>query len=158
MGLGALQYFQSPEMTESSIKKGQYITVERSFFSFFYTKIKKIQIYHIIYILCFMLRDHWKRTHRHSNQRNAPFITLTNLIVNITRIDIQISFNINSTSRIHRIKTFYMLRMCSHSNQGFASVSNSLAINLNYVHIPHAWNWVSDSTQLHCPTLAGGWG
>lgn len=51
-------------MTESSIKKGQYITVEGLFSSFFYTKIKKIKIYHIIYTLCFMLRDHCKRTHR----------------------------------------------------------------------------------------------
>lgn len=68
------------------------------------------------------------------------------------RIGIQIPFNINSTSRI---KTFYMLRVCSHSNQRFASVSNALAINLNCVHIPHVWNWVSDSIQLHCPTLVG---
>lgn len=41
MGLGALQYFQSPEMTESSIKKGQYITVESFFFPFFIQKLKR---------------------------------------------------------------------------------------------------------------------
>lgn len=113
-------------MSESSIKKGQYITVKRFFFSFFYTKIKKIKIYHIIYILCFMLRDHWKRTHKHFNQKNAPFITLKNLTVNTIRIGIQISFNINGTSKkLHRIKAFDIARVYSHS-EGLQPVSYML--------------------------------
>lgn len=99
-GLGALQYFQSPEMTESSIKKGQYITVERFFFPFFIQKLKRSK-YITLFTYCASCLEITEKEHtdKHSNQRNTPSITLSNLIVSIVRIGIQVSFNINITSK-----------------------------------------------------------
>lgn len=123
MGLGTLQYFQSPAMTESSIKKGQYITVERVFFPFFIQKLKRSK-YITLFTYCASCLEITEKEHtdKHSNQRNAPVITLRDLIVSIMRIGIQISFNINLTSTwlTTEVKLLHGKGVLN-SNQGFAS-------------------------------------
>lgn len=102
-----------------------------------------------------MLRDHWKRTHKHFNQKNAPFITLTNLTVNT----VGLAFRLVLILMVHPNTELKPLiyQGCAHIlTEGLQPVSDMLSTPA--VHIPHVYSWVCNSTQLQCHTFVGEWG